>query len=1443
MTMESLPQKFYSMKTCDSCHVKPESFFKLSCFHNFCLYCISKDIRNNYEKTMQLVKNSTVGCLQCNKQNYMNKQMKKVAEDALEYKFPNNEEIQQIFLTQLPLINYWFIIEKNKYLTDSQVAEDDLEFNQLKQKVGDGVIFMKNTPNLEEEVFQHISQCTTHLQMPFLSSTASEVDNFQIAGNSNQKIPIDDMYPSPHSTASHMKRDMFDMYLEPTKLPQEFTVDPDELAKKNRHVYNSLIDRTEKNSVNSYNSYTNKKNNANNMNKDNCEDFGQNNMISYSVRSKEDREYHQYLYPEIMYGSNITGNNNKFVSSVMISSTNENFVNTDEIYSNAISRQNIQQRGIQSGPIGHKSHRGVNTELGDKDKYGMSLKVSTDSVKQQSEQSPSGNNVEVAFKKVENGSSQMNFEDFISVGTRALIKEQSQSNIHTKVQTPQTTTQKNMITITSPSSYSQNFHMEDTQKIIISGNIDDNIVCIRKKLNSHRKKNQISNKGQIEIRLSSNNKGLDSDDEESQADQRSQDLESDQEYEDEIIEDYDKLNEDSNYINLEREDCGDPGEQNSNIKIMNGRNSNNKKSKQGLLEKELNDKYNVFHGKRFSQDVMAGRKNQFFGHSNTAGYDKLPESYNNVAPNKKNTYSFFRYKSEHDDNPQIKKQPGRPKSGQIYIAPTASDTRKNFFRKYSGSKRQHFSEYDSKTQKDGLVAHEFQPNPNNISKNLYNGRLSNIEENGQTGGETSHTYETTGPCQNKEPWKLNTDIGYEETTEDDPNELRKEIANSNKALEKIVEKNMKKNRDLRNFQKNASAHKLATKVSEVGGVGLVKENAYSLIDKNKNKTETTDSRFTNEYEIVDNKSQGNYKPVISSTKGGMFSGLRYSTEKKDSNDYLISKKPIMSSYSQSNEKFNDQTLQSRSIANGPVLNQTKANNNFLREHRRQSSNLVNYDFQDNDVSSFAKHLRENSSYLLNNKRNILSIANDKYMAIEAISRDDQTQNTDETGKFHKNYNFLKAKNSHYNNNTKTGADKMSMHSSFYSEKQKHLNKLNERNKLIKDIKEKLDPYHCSNYKSTITCDKSEKDSSAIKTDTYYAGKGKDGCYNGNFSNTLDVIKNNLDTKINELHLSKVTRRTSHSLNVSRCGSSTPIRRMENLDNPVIINNFIKNQNLNFVGTSSINIDSGNQFYDKKRQNTSNSTLQTISCSVTNDLLKKNQKKFISGINSSDQQTIPHQTIPDNLTNDKITELEDSIKKKQSISDSVNKFFYNRGSSTCDRGKYLEKKRNHQKSTLGHNKVEASPNSDKKNKDYLLDYVQKDRKQLEEDIINKKELLLLKFKSKSKKALSKDQYNTATKSFKFEEVTRHNDQKKLDDKMNRLSVSPVRGKRKTRQSNTNTAICQLAGEEKINSLIKYTHHAHDVSNHFTNKRFENGWESEGGSSTKPKYIYDQTLNQE
>lgn len=83
----------------------------------------------------------------------MNKQMKKVAEDALEYKFPNNEEIQQIFLTQLPLINYWFIIEKNKYLTDSQVAEDDLEFNQLKQKVGDGVIFMKNTPNLEEEVF------------------------------------------------------------------------------------------------------------------------------------------------------------------------------------------------------------------------------------------------------------------------------------------------------------------------------------------------------------------------------------------------------------------------------------------------------------------------------------------------------------------------------------------------------------------------------------------------------------------------------------------------------------------------------------------------------------------------------------------------------------------------------------------------------------------------------------------------------------------------------------------------------------------------------------------------------------------------------------------------------------------------------------------------------------------------------------------------------------------------------------------------------------------------------------------------------------------------------------------------------------------------------------------------------------------------------------------
>ena len=149
-----------AFKKCSKCQIIPESIYHLSCAHNLCLYCLSKKIKQTPQNISDLTNQSQIYCPTCQTPSFATEGLKEIFTNAINFKFPTCMEEHDLFISQLPLINYYYIVEGNRsipkkgdlitreiYTTTQQALKrlkSDINFANLADKMEKGIIMIRN---------------------------------------------------------------------------------------------------------------------------------------------------------------------------------------------------------------------------------------------------------------------------------------------------------------------------------------------------------------------------------------------------------------------------------------------------------------------------------------------------------------------------------------------------------------------------------------------------------------------------------------------------------------------------------------------------------------------------------------------------------------------------------------------------------------------------------------------------------------------------------------------------------------------------------------------------------------------------------------------------------------------------------------------------------------------------------------------------------------------------------------------------------------------------------------------------------------------------------------------------------------------------------------------------------------------------------------------------
>jgi hypothetical protein len=131
---------------CVECMVVPETCFKFSCDHHHCLYCIAKMIKETPRSLDLLTHENKIECSLCASTSVMNDSIKRVFKNATNYNFPSYHEQQELFISQMPILNYYQVIEKSRTSTNEEEIYQDLR-HQMRNEV----VFVKNMDRLVQQ--------------------------------------------------------------------------------------------------------------------------------------------------------------------------------------------------------------------------------------------------------------------------------------------------------------------------------------------------------------------------------------------------------------------------------------------------------------------------------------------------------------------------------------------------------------------------------------------------------------------------------------------------------------------------------------------------------------------------------------------------------------------------------------------------------------------------------------------------------------------------------------------------------------------------------------------------------------------------------------------------------------------------------------------------------------------------------------------------------------------------------------------------------------------------------------------------------------------------------------------------------------------------------------------------------------------------------------------
>jgi hypothetical protein len=149
-----------------------ESFYRLCCGHNICLYCISKKLKESPHFLSSLQSENLLSCNLCMIYSAAKTTFKEIFLNAMEYIFPTPADTKELFLSQIPLINYYFIVEKEASSPHQPLDhKSHTEHAQLANKMDHGIIFMMNISN---DDYQNYINEYNSMHKLFLQSTSGE---------------------------------------------------------------------------------------------------------------------------------------------------------------------------------------------------------------------------------------------------------------------------------------------------------------------------------------------------------------------------------------------------------------------------------------------------------------------------------------------------------------------------------------------------------------------------------------------------------------------------------------------------------------------------------------------------------------------------------------------------------------------------------------------------------------------------------------------------------------------------------------------------------------------------------------------------------------------------------------------------------------------------------------------------------------------------------------------------------------------------------------------------------------------------------------------------------------------------------------------------------------------------------------------------------------------
>jgi hypothetical protein len=149
-----------------------ESFYRLCCGHNICLYCISKKLKESPHFLSSLESENLLSCNLCMIYSAVQAKFKEIFLNAMEYIFPSPADTKELFLSQIPLINYYYIVEKEASSPHEPLDhKSHTERAQLANKMDHGIIFMMNISN---DDYQNYINEYNSMHKLFLQSTSGE---------------------------------------------------------------------------------------------------------------------------------------------------------------------------------------------------------------------------------------------------------------------------------------------------------------------------------------------------------------------------------------------------------------------------------------------------------------------------------------------------------------------------------------------------------------------------------------------------------------------------------------------------------------------------------------------------------------------------------------------------------------------------------------------------------------------------------------------------------------------------------------------------------------------------------------------------------------------------------------------------------------------------------------------------------------------------------------------------------------------------------------------------------------------------------------------------------------------------------------------------------------------------------------------------------------------